>query len=232
MKFNLIVDISVTPLTRKNNRPDSHSVKGPELRSKFIKKEMKEKDPKETHLQTETDAQVSKTKTKHPYLSPSKSLNKSPILKEEGEKHKKTISDFKKNSNNKEVLKKNVEKEKEKDQKKVKEHNDNKIPKEKNTEKSVNKNNKHNEKPKIGEVKQDKNAVDKKQVVSLEKMKEEDKPVETLPALDLNGEAKEYIEKNVTKGKEDDENNATSTVTNNITENIQVESNILEPDKV
>ena len=63
-------------------------------------------------------------------------------------------------------------------------------------------------------------------------MKEEDKPVETLPALDLNGEAKEYIEKNETKGKEDDENNATSTVTNNITENIQVESNILEPDKV
>jgi hypothetical protein len=153
-----------------------------------MKKDTKEKD---TYLQTETDAQVNKKNKLN--LSPSKSINKSPLVKDDNDKHKKTVSDFKKNSTSKDLSKKNnnlekqVEKEKDKDPKKVK---DQKAPKEKNVDKSASKNDKKNEKVKAakngesnGTSKNDKNHLPKssKKVIPSEKKKEEEKVEEPTP---------------------------------------------------
>ena len=69
-----------------------------------MKKEIKTKEPNETHLQTEANQQEVKKKPNKGYnLTPSKSQIKTPIMKDDSSKQKKTITDFKKNSTSKDI---------------------------------------------------------------------------------------------------------------------------------
>jgi hypothetical protein len=192
----LITNLDITPFNKKA-RPDSHSVKASELGSRFNKKEPIEKD---SYLQTDTDAQVKK-KTNN--FSPSKSINKSPLPKNDNDKHKKTVSEFKKNSTSKDLSSKKTQIEKmfEKESKKTKDQNDNKSTKEKFYDKSASRNEKKNDKPKPGKNNETNVRNDKAKLTFSKK-----------PPLNDKKKVEEKVEENTLK------NEVNSSETNTITE--------------